>query len=124
MVPSWSARRRESGTVFLFAMLSDLVRRHGWEVSDLGADVPDASFVHAVTTTPDVITVGVSVTTVDGLAWARRACDAIRIAAPGLLVVAGGAAVSGICAEELGVDAVALDGASFAALLDGAVVVP
>ncbi len=101
------------------AMLSDLVRRHGWEVSDLGADVPDGSFVHAVTTTPDLVAVGVSITTPDSVPAARQACAAIRAAAPGLLLVVGGAGALEATAAELGVDAVSHDGAGFAALLDG-----
>lgn len=101
------------------AMLSDLVRRHGWEVSDLGADVPDASFVHAVGTTPDVVAVGVSITTADGLASARRALGVLRAAAPEVLLVAGGPAVAGMAASDVGADAIALDGTTFTALLDG-----
>lgn len=102
------------------AMLSDLVRHQGWEVSDLGADVPDASFVHAVTTTPDVVAVGVSITTPESVPSARRACTALHAAVPGLLVVVGGSGAHGMTAADLAADAIAHDGAGFAALLDGA----
>lgn len=107
------------------AMLSDLIRHHGWEVSDLGADVPHASFVHAVITTPDVVAVGMSITTASGLAAAREAFAAVRATAPGVLLVAGGAAVRDeSMAAQLGADAVAFDGEGFAALLDGFIVEP
>jgi len=102
------------------AMLADLVRGYGWDVSDLGGDVPESSFVHAALTTPDVVAVGVSVTTDECLDTAMATLAAIRAAAPDVLLVAGGAAVrDGVHAVLLGADAVAADGRSFAALLDG-----
>ena len=101
------------------AMVSDLLRQHGWEVSDLGADVPDESFVHAVRNTPDVIAVGVSVTTDAGLASAARAFAALRAATSHVALVAGGRAVTSLEAGlALGADRVALDARRFADLLE------
>jgi excisionase family DNA binding protein len=100
------------------AMLADLVRQQGWEVSDLGADVPESSFVHAVLTTPDVVAVGISVTTADHLPAAASAIAALRDSAPEVLLVVGGAAVRDEAhAFALGAHAAAWDGRSFAALL-------
>ena len=89
--PSWPHPRcgdrrrsgRRTGAHYPFALLSDLLRQHGWEVSDLGADVPDESFVHTVLATPDVVAVGISVMTEAGLASAARALAALRAAADG-----------------------------------------
>lgn len=102
------------------AILADLVRLQGWDVSDLGGDVPDTSFVHAVLTTPDVVAVGISVTSVENLVAAAGAASALRESASGVLVVIGGAAVRDEAhGLELGASAVAADGRGFTALLDG-----
>ncbi len=103
------------------AMLADLVRQHGWEVSDLGADVPDDSFVHAVTTTPDVAAVGVSITSEQTLPAARRVIAALREAVlPGVVIVVGGRAVADREAGlALGAHEVALHAQGFVAILDG-----
>lgn len=129
--PRFVRRGRTRGVVVLgaptgerhalpIAMLADLIRQQGWDVSDLGADVPDASFVHSVLTTPDVVAVGVSVTNSDCLESARSAITALREATAGLLVVVGGRAiVDEEHGRSLGADAVALSSRGFATLLDG-----
>lgn len=107
------------------AMLADLVRADGWDVSDLGVDVPESSFVHAVVHTPELVALGVSVTTAGHLEAARRALAAARAVAPGLLLVIGGAAVrEGVAASELGADAVATDANGFLSLLAEAAATP
>jgi methanogenic corrinoid protein MtbC1 len=99
-------------------MLADLVRQQGWEVSDLGADVPESSFVHAVLTTPDVVAVGISVTTAAHLPAAATTIAALHDSAPEVLLVVGGAAIRDQAhALALGADAAALDGRSFAELV-------
>jgi excisionase family DNA binding protein len=101
------------------ALLSDLVRKHGWEVSDLGADVPASAFVHATLTTPDTVAVGVSVTFREHLPAAASAVAAVREAAPHVLVVVGGYAVQNVDdGLAIGAHAVALDAKGFVALLD------
>lgn len=77
------------------ALLADLLRLEGWDVSDLGADTPVGSFVHAATTTDDVVAVGLSVTSPDHLGSCNETCAALRDSAPGVLVVVGGLAISG-----------------------------
>jgi excisionase family DNA binding protein len=108
------------------AIVSDLLRQRGWEVSDLGADVPDESFVHALLNTSDVVAVGVSVTTEAGLESAARALAALRASqvapvapvAPARLIVGGRAVTSEAIGLGLGADLVALDAREFAMLLE------
>ena len=101
------------------ALVADLLRQHGWEVSDLGADVPDGSLVHAVLNTPDVVAVGVSVTSDGALASAKQAFTALRAATSGVALVVGGRAITSVeTGLELGADLVALDARGFAQLLE------
>ena len=101
------------------AMLADLVRGGGWDVSDLGADVPDVSFVHAALNTPDLVAVGVSVTTPECLEPARSVLSALREAVSGVMLVVGGGAVRDEAhAAQLGADGCARSGRDFVRLLD------
>ena len=87
------------------AMLADLLRNEGYEVFDLGADLPVEAFVQAVRTTSDLSAVGVSVTSADCLGAAAELVQAVREAAPGVRVVVGGHAVtSDADAEALGAE--------------------
>jgi len=102
------------------AILADLIRQHGWEVSDLGADVPAESFVHAALSTPDVVAVGVSITAPTSLDAAREAIAALRKSAPGVMVVVGGRAVSSVeFGIGLGAHHVATDAKGFVDYLEG-----
>lgn len=101
------------------AMLADIVRGGGWDVSDLGADVPVASLVHAANDAPDLLAVGLSIIAVECLKPAAAAFAALRAAVPDVLLVAGGSAVAGAAAaRKLGADAYAADGTEFLALLE------
>ena len=112
--PRFVRRGRTKGTVVLgapagenhglpTAILGDLLRLEGWEVSDLGADTPASSFALTAIDTDDVVAVGLSVTYREHLASCAAACAAVRAAAPGVLVVVGGIAVDGPAhAIELG----------------------
>ncbi len=100
------------------AILGDLLRLRGWEVSDLGADVPSESLVYALRESPDIFAVGLSVTAEENLESLRAACATVRAAAPEVLVVAGGRAVEGDeHARSLGADAFAGGGPAFDELL-------
>ena len=128
--PRFARRGRPKGTVVLgspsgehhalaVAMLADLVRLGGWEVVDLGADLPVGSFVYAVRDTADVVAVGVSVMTDAGLAMAQETLAGLRATIPNLLLVVGGPAVrSSEHAVELGADATAWSAAEFVELLE------
>lgn len=128
--PRFARRGRTRGVVVVgapvgerhslpIAILADLIRQAGWEVSDLGADVPAASFAHAVATSGDVVAVGVSVSIDDHLDAARAGIAAVREAAPSVFVVVGGLAVRDReHALALGAHDFAGDGSHFVALLD------
>jgi excisionase family DNA binding protein len=94
------------------AILSDLLRLRGWEVSDLGADVPHDSFVYAVQEVEDAVAVGFSVTSEQNLASLSEVCAAMRAAHPGVFLIAGGRAIEGVeHARSLGADSSAASGA-------------
>jgi MerR family transcriptional regulator, light-induced transcriptional regulator len=127
--PRFARRGRTRGVVVLgapagerhslpIALVSDLLRQQGWDVSDLGADVPDESFVHAVLNTRDVAAVGVSVTIDACLESARHAIAALHAASDVTVVVGGRAVTSDSVGRSLGADLVALGAREFAGVLD------
>lgn len=131
MGPRFIRRGRSRGTVVLgapsgerhslpVAIVADLIRQGGWEVSDLGADTPAASFVHAAREVDDLVAVGISVTTPDCLDAAVETLTAVREAfGPELLLFVGGRAVTDRDhARALGADDSAVDGISLVELLE------
>lgn len=60
------------------AMLADLLRREGWEVLDLGPDTPEESFIHAVSSMPETVAVGVSVASDESLTSAAHTIRSLR----------------------------------------------
>ncbi len=120
--PRFSRRGRSRGVVALgapagefhalpVAMLGDLLRLRGWEVSDFGVDVPSESLAHVITRTPDLLAVGLSAMSSDNLASLADACAAVRAADPSVLIVVGGrAVVDADHARTLGADAYAATG--------------
>jgi excisionase family DNA binding protein len=127
--PRFARRGRSRGTVVVgapagerhslpVAMLADLLRGEGWEVSDLGADLPTASFVGSVLATPGLVAVGVSVTSPESLSSAAELIEGLHAAVPNVPVVVGGAAVEGReHAFTLGATGWASSAAALAALL-------
>jgi excisionase family DNA binding protein len=102
------------------AILSDLLRLRGWDVSDFGADVPSSSLIHAMHSIPDVVGVGLSVTSPDNLVSLAHAIDAVRSSDPDMLVVVGGRAVTDDDhARDLGAHAMARSGDEMDRLLAG-----
>jgi excisionase family DNA binding protein len=100
------------------AILADLLRLEGWEVSDLGADTPSGSFVHTATTTDDLVAVGVSVTSAEHLSACAATCAALRAAGVTAPIVVGGLAVRDReHAVELGADDYAVDAAAMISVL-------
>ena len=120
--PRFSRRGRSRGVVALgapagefhalpVAMLGDLLRLRGWEVSDFGVDVPCESLAHVISETPDLLAVGLSVMSSDNLASLADACAAAHLADPSMLVVVGGHGVVDLDhARSLGADAYAATG--------------
>ena len=100
------------------AMLGDLLRVHGWDVSDLGANTPSSSFVHAARRAPKLVAVGLSVTHPDHLAAIRECCSVLRQEFPDTCLVVGGQAVRGeVHAQELGADLLASNAEQLHAML-------
>jgi excisionase family DNA binding protein len=129
--PRFGRRGRTRGTVLLgapagerhsipLAMVADLVRSAGWEVFDLGADVPVASFVDMARDASRLAAVGVSVTADASLGPAREVVCALREAvgkqAP--ILVGGRAVLDDAHAATLGSDGYAANGRSMVLLLD------
>jgi excisionase family DNA binding protein len=104
------------------ALFSDLVRGDGWDVTDLGADLPVESFVLAVEAATDLVAVGVSVTSAASLPSAASLLATLGAAraagrTPDVPVVAGGAAVRDLAhARELGADTWAPSASAFCEL--------
>jgi excisionase family DNA binding protein len=103
--PQFSRRGRKRGTILLgtapgerhglpTALLRDLLRGHGFDVIDLGADVPLDSWVATVAATPRLLGVGLCATTPDNDANVAATTAALRSAAD-VPVVLGGSAVTG-----------------------------
>lgn len=100
------------------AIAADLVRLAGFDVLELGADVPPAAFAAAATRTPRLVAVGVGITCAERIPGAQHTIDAVRAAAPHVPIVVGGYGVWDPLATSLsGVDAWALDGREVAAIV-------
>jgi excisionase family DNA binding protein len=120
--PRFNRRGRSRGLVALgapageyhalpVAMLGDLLRLRGWDVSDFGVDVPSESLAHVIRQTPDLVAVGLSAMSSDNLGSLADACAAVHVADPSVLVVVGGHAVADLDhARSLGADAYAATG--------------
>jgi excisionase family DNA binding protein len=127
--PRFNRRGRARGVVALgapagafhalpIAMLGDMLRLRGWEVSDFGVDVPSASIAHVVRETSDLLAVGLSAMSSDNLGSLADACAAARAVDPEVLLIVGGHAVHGDDhARELGADAYAAGGDEMHTLL-------
>ena len=87
--PRFARRGRTRGAVLLgspegerhslpIALLADLLRGEGWDVSDMGADMPLDSFVSAARGTADLLAIGVSVTSVGCLDAAAELLATLR----------------------------------------------
>lgn len=101
------------------AIVSDLLRIRGWQVSDLGADVPAESLIVALEAETDARALGLSVTSAENLAAASDSCALVRRERPEIKIVVGGRAIEGHdAARELGADAYAATGVEMHELLD------
>ena len=123
-------RGRNRGTVVLgapagerhslpLALLADLLRGAGWDVSDLGSDVPAPSFALAAAHAEQLTVVGVSISTHESTRSAEATISALRGVVDGVPILVGGCAVrDGDHARELGADGWACDGRAVVALLE------
>lgn len=92
-------------------MVSDLLRGAGFQVIDLGADVPDASLAEIITGLDSLVAVCISSTRTNADSAVRRSIKAVRKAAPEVKVFVGGASITDAThAAGLGADGWAKDG--------------
>jgi len=92
-------------------MVSDLLRGAGFEVVDLGADVPDDSLAEIIADLDGLVAVCLSSTRLNADRAVRRSIKAARQAAPATRVFVGGASIAGSDhAAHLGADGWAQDG--------------
>ena len=128
--PRFLRRGRSRGTVVLgapagehhalpLALLADVVRGRGWDVSDLGADVPARSFARTAVAAERLRMVGVSISTPESLRAGEDTIAVLRRALNGVPILAGGhAVVDEAHARAIGADGWAPDGRAVVALLD------
>ena len=114
--PRFARRGRTRGAVVLgtpegerhslpVALLADLVRGAGWDVTDLGADLPTDSFVGVVAAMEGLVAVGVSVTSSSSVAAAGELLPALRAALPGgVLLAVGGLFLTTPVGQQRSVD--------------------
>jgi excisionase family DNA binding protein len=100
-------------------MVADLLRSRGWNVSDIGTDVPATAFANAVNGVDQLRAVCIGVTLRESLGTARESVAAVKAVVPDdVKVFAGGAAVdTDEVARSLGADARASDPRALLALL-------
>ncbi|HEX9258724.1 MAG TPA: cobalamin-dependent protein, partial [Acidimicrobiales bacterium] len=127
--PRFARRGRTRGTVVLgtpagerhslpVAMLADLVRAAGFEVSDLGADLPPDSFATLAGAVSNLVAVGVSCTSDEAVKAVAATITSLRSTIGAVPVVLGGRALRDAAhARSLGADAYAADGRAFVELL-------
>jgi methanogenic corrinoid protein MtbC1 len=84
-------------------MVADVLRASGYEVTDLGSDVPDASFELAVADATDLVAVGIGVSISEAIPAARRLIGRLRRHIPDdVVILTGGAALD--AADTVGSD--------------------
>lgn len=120
-------RGRHKGTVVLgspagdrhslaLAMVADILRASGYEVMDLGSDVPDESFALAVTEATGLVAIGIGVAVSDSVPTARRLIERLRKSiTDDVLILTGGAAVD--TAAVVGSDFHAVDAVAAAEII-------
>ncbi|MEZ5145326.1 MAG: B12-binding domain-containing protein [Acidimicrobiales bacterium] len=108
--PRFSRRGRKKGTVLLagpagehhgipLAMVGDLLRGRGYDVADLGPDVPPASLARAVTSMPRLVAIGLCATSPNLTASLKASIAATREVSDVPVVVGG----SGVGPEDASV---------------------
>lgn len=76
-------------------LVADVLRANGWDVVDLGSDVPTVSFLVAAEGASRLAAVGVSVTTPGNESGVSGTLEALRSAVPDAALLVGGQAVGG-----------------------------
>jgi MerR family transcriptional regulator, light-induced transcriptional regulator len=101
------------------AIVADLVRLQGYDVLELGADVPAEAFVASAVRTPRLICVGIGITRPELLGAAQEVVDAVRVVDSKVPIVIGGLAIKELRQTTLrGVTAVTDDGRDAIAIIE------
>ncbi len=114
-----SASVKRKGTVIMGTVSGDLhdigkkivsmmIEGSGWEVIDLGTDVPPERFLTAIQEHPGSV-VGLSALLTTTMLNMEKTLQEIRRASPGTRVIIGGAPVTSAFAEQIGADAYSPD---------------
>lgn len=131
--PRFARKGRNKGTVVVTTppgerhvipslMVSDFLRGAGFEVVDLGADVPVDSLAEIVVRIDGLVGVCVSSTRANADRAIRRVLKAAHKSAPGVPLFVGGASIADAAhAEALGADGWAKDGPGAVDLVLGAI---
>lgn len=101
------------------AMVADLLRGEGFDVVDLGANVPTRAFVDCVREWRPVVAVGIAVTGPGHRTAVRRLVRALRAAEADIRVIVGGAGLTEPEALNCGADFRAQDGRALARSVSG-----
>jgi methanogenic corrinoid protein MtbC1 len=102
--PRFARRGRKRGTVVVgapageqhglpSALLADLLRGVGFEVLDMGANTPAASFAETAKDANRLVAIAIAITTPGGDSAVRAAVKALREADLGVSILVGGAGV-------------------------------
>ena len=121
--PRFSSRGRRRGTVVLgtsagdahglgTTMVADLLRSANFQVDDMGANVPPASFVFAAEQANRLVGVGISAFMSDNDDAIMATIEALREVTDALILVGGPAIAGDTHATRLGADGFAADGAA------------
>jgi methanogenic corrinoid protein MtbC1 len=89
-------------------LVAMIVEGAGWEVIDLGIDVPPRKFIDAIASAPDAI-VGMSALLTTTMLNMEKAVSEIKASHPGSKILVGGAPVTPDFAKMIGADGYALD---------------
>lgn len=91
------------------AIVADLLRGEGWEVLDLGPDIPIDEFVTAVAKAEPVSAVAIGITNAAVIESARALVTSLRASSAAPIII-GGTAINQVTAAHIGADGWASDG--------------
>lgn len=89
-------------------LVAMVVEGGGWEVIDLGVDVPPEKFVEAITAHPGCI-VGLSALLTTTMVNMEKTVQTIKASHPAVTVLVGGAPVTAAFADQIGADGYSSD---------------
>lgn len=90
-------------------LVAMMVESAGFEVLDLGVDVPAESFLEALWENPDCRLVGLSALLTTTMENMKQTASAIRAEFPAVKIMVGGAPITQDFADEIGADAYTTD---------------